>query len=59
MKIGSRIRLTEDHEMTDCIYHKGHEFTIYDSNYRGFDLIDDDGNKLMETAFIINKFELV
>lgn len=59
IKIGSRVRLLEDVEMFNCTYTKGHEFTVYGSSYRGWDLIDDDGNKMNECLFIHDKLELV
>lgn len=59
IEIGSRVRLLEDVEMFNCTYTKGHEFKVYGSSYRGFDLVDDDGNKMNETLFIHDKLELV
>lgn len=59
IKIGSRVRLLDDIEMFDCIYTKGHEFTVYGSSCRGWDLVDDDGNKLDECLFIHDKLELI
>ena len=59
MDIGSRVRLTEDVKLHNRIYIKGHEFTIYGISERGFDLIDDDGNKIDETRFIQSKYELI
>ena len=40
-------------------YPKGHEFTIYGSSYRGWDMIDDAGNKVDECLFIEHILELV
>jgi hypothetical protein len=60
IKIGSRVRLKEEQVMPGYMtFERGHEFTVYGSSYRGFDLIDDNGNKLDECLFIHNKFELV
>lgn len=59
IKIGSRVRLLEDVKMFNSIYKKGHEFKVYSSSYRGWDLIDDDGNKIDECLFIHDKLELV
>lgn len=59
IKIGSRVRLTEDVEMFTVTYTKGYEFTVYGSSYRGWDLIDDDGNKIVECLFIHDKLELI
>lgn len=57
--IGSRVRLLKDVKMFDCTYTKGHEFTVYGSSYRGWDLVDDDGNKIDETGFISDKLKLI
>lgn len=59
IKIGSKVRLLEDVEMFDRIYMKGHEFTVYGSSQRGWDLIDDIGNKIDECLFIHYKLELI
>lgn len=59
IQIGSRVRITEDIEMFNCTYIKGHEFTVYGSSQRGWDLIDDDGHKMDECLFIHDKLELV
>ena len=59
IKIGSRVRLLEDVEMFNHTYTKGHEFNVYGSSYRGWDLVDDDGNKIDECLFIHDKLELV
>lgn len=58
--IGSRVRITEDVEMTHIIYHKGHEFTVTGwDGLRGMDLKDDDGNELVETRMIHHIIELI
>jgi len=60
IEIGSRVRLKEDVDMPGyMLFHKGHEFTVYDSSYRGWDLVDDEDNKLDETLFIDHLLELV
>jgi len=52
-EIGARVRLLQDVEMSYCTYTKGHKFTIIrEDDMRGFDLEDDDGNRLCETRFI-------
>lgn len=52
-EIGARVRLLEDVKMHDCTYTKGHEFTIVrEDDMRGFDLEDDDGNRICETRFV-------
>lgn len=59
IKLGSRVRLTEDVDMHNVTYTKGHEFNVYAETQRGFDLIDDDGNKMDECLFIHDKLELI
>ena len=59
IKVGSRVRLTDDEEMINCTYTKGHEFNIISESERGFNLEDDDGNKILECLFIHHKLELV
>lgn len=59
IKIGSKIRLTEDIEMFNCTYTKGHEFNVVGETQRGFDLEDKDGNRMEECLFIHDKLELV
>ena len=59
IKVGSRIRITEDVEMPALTYKAGHEFVVTGWGERGLDLEDDDGNKLCETRFIHKFFELV
>jgi len=59
MKVGDRVRLTGEVDMTIKKYPAGHEFTVYNSSYRGLDLIDDEGNKLDETLFITHLIEKI
>ena len=59
IQINSRVRLLEDIQMFNCTYTKGHEFTVCGSSYRGWDLVDDDGNKIGECLFIHDKLELI
>lgn len=59
IKIGSRVRLKEDHSMTKITYKAGHEFTIYGCSQRGWDMVDDYGNKIDEALFMEYKLELV
>lgn len=59
MKIGDSVILIEDVVMFNKTYKKGHKFKIYgDSGYRGWDLIDKDGNKIDETRFIQHRYIL-
>jgi len=53
--IGSRVRLIDDTNR----FSKGHEFTVYGHSFRGFDLVDDQGNKMDECLFIHDKLELI
>lgn len=57
-KIGSVVRITEDISLFNKVFEKGHIFTIYGSSYRGWNLIDDNGNKMDECLFIHDKLEL-
>ena len=50
---GRRIRLTANRSALNGKFTCGHEFTITGSSYRGFDLIDDDGNRLLETMMYV------
>jgi len=59
MGIGSRVVLIEDIDMPLKVYKAGHEFTIYNCTERGFNLVDDDDNKIDETRFIHDKYKLV
>lgn len=59
IKVDSRVRLNEEHKMFNCTYTKGHEFNVVGSSYRGFDLEDDEGNKIHECLFMHDKLELV
>ena len=58
--IGQRVIFLEDFEFNGKVYKKGHQFTITgDDNIRGLDLEDDNVNKIGETRFIRNKYELI
>lgn len=58
MKIGSRIKINKPLEMYNKTYPVGHEFTIFGSSgYRGWDIVDDEGNKIYETLFSSSTFE--
>ena len=59
MTIGSRIRLKEDLDMGYCIYAKGHEFKITGESQRGFNLEDDEGNRVTETGLVHHILELI
>lgn len=54
MKIGDTVEFTEDYQFNGKLYKKGHRFKVFDSSYRGLDLVDADGNKICETLFISN-----
>jgi len=58
LKIGDRVRLNEDITNMYMPFPKGHIFTIFGSTLRGWDLVDDNGNKLVECLFIHDKLEL-
>lgn len=55
IRVGDRVILNDDVTR----FKKGHEFTVYDYSYRGLDLIDDNGNKMDECLFIIDKIDLI
>ena len=57
--IGSRVHLIEEVDMGYCVYTVGHEFTIIGESERGWNLEDDDGNRIGETRMIHHKFELI
>jgi hypothetical protein len=59
IQIGSRVRINSDVKLFGRTFTKGHEFTVFDSGPRGWDLIDDEGNKLLETGLMNDKIELV
>lgn len=59
IEVGSRIKLSKNIEMFDCTYTKGHEFNVVGVGLRGFDIEDDDGNKMSECLFIQESFILV
>lgn len=59
IKVGSRVKLKEPIEMFNCTYTKGHKFIVYGESQRGFNLIDDDGNKMNECLFMHDKLELI
>ena len=62
IQIGSRVRLNERHESLgyNKVFEAGHEFRVYGSaGMRGWNLIDDEGYKLDETAMMSHKIELV
>ena len=52
MKIGDRVYITEEVKLFGHIFEAGHQFTIISSSERGWDLQDDDGNKMCETRFM-------
>lgn len=58
--IGERVVLLEDFEFNNILYKKGHQFTVTGAdNIRGFDLEDDNGNRIGETRFIRSKYEFI
>ena len=59
IKIGSRVRLLKDIAMCNRTYKVGHEFTVFGSSFRGWDLVDDDNNKIYETLFISDSLECI
>ena len=57
---GERVVFLEDFEFNNKLYKKGHQFTIVgNDDIRGYDLEDDNGNRIGETRFILHKYELL
>jgi UDP:flavonoid glycosyltransferase YjiC (YdhE family) len=57
---GERVVFLEDFEFNNKIYKKGHQFKIVgEDSMRGYDLEDDNGNRISETRFISDKYELI
>lgn len=50
--IGKRVILLLDVEVLSGTFEKGTEMTITGCTERGYDLIDDEGNKLLETGIM-------
>lgn len=59
INIGSRVRLNEEVVMSYKTFLPGHEFTVYGSSERGWDLVDDEGLKLDETRMIDSQLEAI
>ena len=51
-EIGDRVRLTRDCEVIKGTFTTGHEFKIVGVTERGYDLIDDNGEELIEIGFL-------
>jgi len=58
MKIGDYVILIQDIDMHNKVYKKGHIFKIYNESDRGWDLIDRNGDKIDETRFCSDRYEL-
>jgi hypothetical protein len=57
---GERVVFLEDFEFNGKLYKKGHQFKIVgEDSMRGYDLEDDHGNRIGETRFISDKYELL
>ena len=57
MQIGEIVVFIEDFTFNNKVYKKGHQFKIVgEDGFRGFDLMDKDGNKIYETRFISDKY---
>lgn len=57
---GEKVVFLEDYTFNGKLYKRGHIFTITGSDYiRGYNLEDSDGNKIHETRFISDKYELI
>jgi hypothetical protein len=57
---GERVVFLEDFEFNGKIYKKGPQFKIVgEDSMRGYNLEDDNGNRISETRFISDKYELI
>lgn len=52
IRVGDRVRLTQNVEVLSGIFTKGHELVVTGVSYRGYDMIDDEGNKLLECGVV-------
>lgn len=57
-KIGTRVRLTRDVDVLSGRFEQGTIMTVTGHGDRGLDLVDDQGNRLIETG-ILDKFYTV
>ena len=58
--IGERVVFLVDFKFNGKLYAKGHQFTITGvDDIRGFDLEDDDGNRIGDTRFISHMYEFI
>jgi len=51
-RVGDKVRLTRDVEVVVGTFYKDSEFTINSFGSRGPNLVDEDGEDLLECAFI-------
>ena len=58
IKIGCKVKLTADIPMFHKTYKAGEIFKVYGGSYRGWDLINDKGEKIDETLFVSDKYIL-
>lgn len=60
MRIGDRVRLKENFTFKGVQYMVGHKFNVVGWHYpHGFDLVDDVGNRINESRWIEDLFEVV
>lgn len=52
LKVGQKVFSTVDLVTCAGKFTKGHEFSILEVTSRGYDLIDKDGNKVLETGWV-------
>ena len=54
--IGERIVVIKEFNFNFNTYKKGHLFTIFgEEGMRGYNIVDDNGNKIYETALMFNE----
>ena len=58
ISIGSKVKLTKDIEMFARTYKVGEIFKVDGSSYRGFDLVNDKDERIDETLFVQDSYEL-
>ncbi len=58
IKDNDRVRLTRPVHVFAGTYTKGHEFTVVSVGTRGPNLIDEDGNLVLEAGFVTSSMEI-
>ena len=53
LKIGDKVKTTQRHESLSGYFEVGTDVTIIDISGRGYDIQDDEGNRIIEVGWII------